>query len=124
MDKGINKDLLEKTVNLLEMRKERKLRDNIEYYKIHYTKIILDEMSKSDDCWLSICPFNYHYIGEYFEKILNLLENNWDSEILDKIFLKSIRFLREAELTMRRQYKKSFGTIMICMKRFGIGLTH
>ena len=63
-------------------------------------------MFQSDDCWLSICPFNYHHIGESFENILNFLENNWDSEILDDIFLMSIRFLREAELTMRRQYKQ------------------
>ena len=124
MDKGINKDLLEKTVNLLGMRKERELIEGVKYYKIHYTKIILEEISQSDDCWLSICPFNYHYIGEYFEERLNFLKNNWDSEILDNIFLMSIRFLREAELTMRRQYKKSFGTIMICMKRFGIGLNY
>lgn len=106
MDKGINKDLLEKTVNLLKMKKERESRDSIEYYKIHYTQIILEKMSESDDCWLSICPFNYHYIGKYFEERLNFLKNNWDSEILDDIFLISIRFLREAELTMRRQYKK------------------
>ena len=106
MDKGINKDLLEKTVNLLEMRKERESRDSIEYHKIHYTQIILDKISESDDCWLSVCPFNYHCIGKSFEKILNFLENNWDSEILDNIFLMSIRFLREAELTMRRQYRK------------------
>ena len=124
MDKGINKDLLEKAVNLLKMKKERESRDSIEYYKIHYTQIILEKMSESDGCWLSICPFNYHYIGEYFEERLNFLKNNWDSEILDNIFLMSIRFLREAELTMRRQYKKSFGTIMICMKRFGIGLNY
>ena len=106
MDKGINKDLLEKAVNLLKMKKERESRDSIEYYKIHYTQIILEKMSESDDCWLSICPFNYHYIGKYFEERLNFLKNNWDSEILDDIFLISIRFLREAELTMRRQYKK------------------
>ena len=106
MDKGINKDLLEKAVNLLKMKKERESRDSIEYYKIHYTQIILEKMSESDDCWLSICPFNYHYIGESFEKRLNFLENNWDSEILDDIFLMSIRFLREAELTMKRQYKQ------------------
>ena len=106
MDKGINKDLLEKAVNLLKMKKERESRDSIEYYKIHYTQIILEKMSESDDCWLSICPFNYPYIGKYFEERLNFLKNNWDSEILDDIFLISIRFLREAELTMRRQYKK------------------
>ena len=106
MDKGINKDLLEKAVNLLKMKKEREARDSIEYHKIHYTQIILEEISQSDDCWLSICPFNYHYIGESFEKRLNFLENNWDSEILDDIFLMSIRFLREAELTMKRQYKQ------------------
>jgi hypothetical protein len=106
MDKGINKDLLEKAVNLLKMKKERESRDSIEYYKIHYTQIILEKMSESDGCWLSICPFNYHYIGKYFEERLNFLKNNWDSEILDDIFLISIRFLREAELTMRRQYKK------------------
>ena len=106
MDKGINKDLLEKAVNLLKMKKERESRDSIEYHKIHYTQIILEEISQSDDCWLSICPFNYHYIGESFEKRLNFLENNWDSEILDDIFLMSIRFLREAELTMKRQYKQ------------------
>lgn len=106
MDKGINKDLLEKAVNLLKMRKERESRDSIEYHKIHYTQIILDKISESDDCWLSVCPFNYHYIGKSFEKILNFLENNWDSEILDNIFLMSIRFLREAELTMRRQYRE------------------
>ena len=106
MDKGINKDLLEKAVNLLKMKKERESRDSIEYYKIHYTQIILEKMSESDDCWLSICPFNYHYIGKYFEERLNFLKNNGDSEILDDIFLISIRFLREAELTMRRQYKK------------------
>ena len=34
MDKGINKDLLEKAVNLLKMKKERESRDSIEYYKI------------------------------------------------------------------------------------------
>lgn len=106
MDKGIDKALLEKAVNLLKMKKERESRDSIEYYKIHYTQIILEKMSESDDCWLSICPFNYHYIGEYFEERLDFLKNNWDSEILDDIFLISIRFLREAELTMRRQYKK------------------
>ena len=106
MDKGIDKALLEKAVNLLKMKKERESRDSIEYYKIHYTQIILEKMSESDDCWLSICPFNYHYIGKYFEERLNFLKNNWDSEILDDIFLISIRFLREAELTMRRQYKK------------------
>ena len=104
MNKKINKDLLEKTVNLLKKIKESK--NSIEYYKIHYTQIILDKMSKSDDCWLSICPFNYHYIGESFKKRLNFLENNRDSEILDDIFLISIRFLREAELTMRRQYRE------------------
>ena len=103
MDKGINKDLLEKTVNLLEMKKESI--EGIKYYEIHYTQIILKKMSQSDDCWLSICPFNYYYIGESFEKRLNFLENNWDSEVLDDIFLMSIRFLREAELTVRRQYK-------------------
>lgn len=106
MDKGINKDLLEKAVNLLKMKKERESRGSIEYYKIHYTQIILEKMSQSDDCWRSICPFNYHYIGKHFEKRLNFLENNWDSEILDDIFLMSIRFLREAELTMKRQYKQ------------------
>ena len=106
MNKKINKDLLEKAVNLLKMRKERESRDSIEYHKIHYTQIILDKISESDDCWLSVCPFNYHYIGKYFEKRLNFLENNWDSEILDEIFLMSIRFLQEAELTMRRQYRE------------------
>ena len=106
MDKGINKDLLEKAVNLLKMRKERESRDSIEYHKIHYTQIILDKISESDDCWLSVCPFNYHYMGKSFEKRLNFLENNWDSEILDEIFLMSIRFLQEAELTMRRQYRE------------------
>ena len=106
MDKGINKDLLEKTVNLLEIKKATESIEGIKYYKIHYTQIILDKMSKSNDCWLSICPFNYHYIGESFETKLNFLEKNWDSEKLDYIFLISIRFLREAELTMRRQYRK------------------
>lgn len=33
MDKGINKDLLEKTVNLLEMKKEPI--EGIKYYEIH-----------------------------------------------------------------------------------------
>lgn len=106
MNKKINKDLLEKIVNLLEMKKERESRGGIEYYKIHYTQIILEKMSESDDCWLSICPFNYHDIDKYFEKRLKILENNWDSAILDDIFIMSIRFLREAELTMRRQYKQ------------------
>ena len=106
MNKKINKDLLEKIVNLLEMRKERESRDSIEYHKIHYTQIILEKMSESDDCWLSICPFNYHDIDKYFEKRLKILGNNWDSAILDDIFIMSIRFLREAELTMRRQYKQ------------------
>lgn len=106
MDKGINKALLEKTVNLLEMKKERELIEGIKYYKINYTQIILKKMSESDDCWLSICPFNYHYIDESFEKKLNFLKQNWNSEILDYIFLISIRFLQEAELTMRRQYRE------------------
>ena len=106
MDKGINKDLLEKAVNLFEMKKERELRGSIEYYKIHYTQIILEKMSQSDDCWRSICPFNYHNIYVPFRRKLHLIEKNWDSEILDDIFLMSIRFLREAELTMRRQYKR------------------
>ena len=108
MDKGINKDLLEKAVNLLKMKKERESRDSIEYHKIHYTQIILEKMSQSDDCWLSICPFNYYYIGKYLENILKnyLLQDKWNSEILDNIFLTLIRFLREAELTMRRQYRE------------------
>ena len=106
MDKGINKDLLEKAVNLLKMKKERESRDSIEYHKIHYTQIILEKMSQSDDCWRSICPFNYHDIFIPFRRRLHLTEKNWDSEILDYIFLMSIRFLREAELTMRRQYRK------------------
>ena len=106
MDKGINKDLLEKAVNLLKMKKERESRDSIEYHKIHYTQIILEEISQSDDCWLSICPFNYQHMGESFEKKLKILENNWHSEMLDNIFLMSIRFLQEAELTMRRQYRE------------------
>lgn len=108
MNKKINKDLLEKTVNLLEKRKEKESKNSIEYYKIHYTQIILDKMSKSDDCWLSICPFNYYYIGKHLENILKnyLLQDKWNSEILDNIFLTLIRFLREAELTMRRQYRE------------------
>ena len=106
MDKGIDKALLEKAVNLLKMKKERESRGSIEYYKIHYTQIILEKMSQSDDCWRSICPFNYHDIFIPFRRRLHLTEKNWDSEILDYIFLISIRFLREAELTMRRQYKK------------------
>lgn len=106
MDKGINKDLLEKAVNLFEMKKERELRGSIEYYKIHYTQIILEKMSQSDDCWRSICPFNYHNIYVPFRRKLHLIEKNWDSEILDEIFLMSIRFLQEAELTMRRQYRE------------------
>ncbi|MDU1534521.1 MAG: hypothetical protein E6899_06670 [Neisseria sp.] len=106
MDKGINKALLRQVIQTLE--RERILKSNlsIEDYKVHFTQIILKKMSQSNDCWLSICPFNYHYIGESFEKRLNFLEKNWDSEILDDIFLMSIRFLREAELTMRRQYKQ------------------
>lgn len=106
MDKGINKALLRQVIQILE--RERILKSNlsIENYKVHFTQIILKKMSRSNDCWLSICPFNYHYIGESFEKRLNFLEKNWDSEILDDIFLMSIRFLREAELTMRRQYKQ------------------
>ena len=107
MDKGINKDLLEKAVNLLKMKKERESRDSIEYYKIHYTHIILEKMSQSDDCWRSICPFNYDDIFIPFRRRLHLIEKNWDSKILDHIFLMSIRFLREAELTMRRQDRKS-----------------
>lgn len=105
MDKGINKALLRQVIQILE--RERILKSNlsIEDYKIHFTQIILKKMSQSNDCWLSICPFNYHYIGESFEKRLNFLEKNSDSEILDDIFLMSIRFLQEAELTMRRQYK-------------------
>jgi len=106
MDKGIDKALLEKAVNLLKMKKERESRGSIEYYKIHYTQIILEKMSQSDDCWRSICPFNYHDIFIPFRRRLHLTEKNWDSEILDYIFLMSIRFLREAELTMRRQYRK------------------
>lgn len=105
MDKGIDKALLEKAVNLLKMKKERESRGSIEYYKIHYTQIILEKMSESDDCWRSICPFNYHNIFIPFIRRLHLPEKNWDSEILDYIFLMSIRFLQEAELTMRRQYK-------------------
>ena len=106
MDKGINKALLRQVIQTLE--RERILKSNlsIEDYKVHFTQIILKKMSQSNDCWLSICPFNYHYIGESFEKRLNFLEKNWDSEILDDIFLMSIRFLREAELTMKRQYKQ------------------
>lgn len=73
MDKGINKDLLEKAVNLLKMKKERESRDSIEYHKIHYTQIILEKMSQSDDCWLSICPFNYYYIGKHLENILKII---------------------------------------------------
>ena len=101
MAKGINKILLKRVIQILE-----KSNPSIEDYKVHFIQIILEKMSESDDCWLSICPFNYHYIGESFEKRLNFLEKNWDSEILDDIFLMSIRFLREAELTMRRQYKQ------------------
>ena len=106
MDKGINKALLRQVIQILERGKILKSNPSIEYYKVHFTQIILEKMSQSDDCWLSICPFNYYYIGKSFEKRLNFLENNWDSEILDDIFLMSIRFLREAELTMRRQYKE------------------
>lgn len=106
MAKRINKALLRQVIQILERGKILKSNPSIEYYKVHFTQIILEKMSQSDDCWLSLCPFNYHYIGESFEKRLNFLENNWDSEILDDIFLMSIRFLREAELTMRRQYKE------------------
>jgi len=106
MAKRINKTLLRQVIQILEREKILKSNPSIEYYKVHFTQIILEKMSQSDDCWLSLCPFNYHYIGESFEKRLNFLEKNWDSEILDDIFLMSIRFLREAELTMRRQYKQ------------------
>lgn len=106
MNKGVSKDLLKQVIQILERKKRHESNLSIEDYKIHYTQVILEKMSQSDDYWLSLCPFNYHYIGESFEKILNFLENNWDSEILDDIFLMSIRFLREAELTMGRQYKE------------------
>ena len=71
MAKGINKILLKRVIQILE-----KSNPSIEDYKVHFIQIILEKMSESDDCWLSICPFNYHYIGESFEKRLNFLEKN------------------------------------------------
>ena len=107
MNKKINKDLLEKTINLLEIRKERGSKTNIEYKKINYTQIILEKMFQSDDCWLSICPFNYHNGNSnlFEEKLISL--QHWDLEILDATFLIAIKFLREAELTKRRQSRNS-----------------
>ena len=107
MNKGVSKDLLKQVIQILERKKRHESNLSIEDYKIHYTQVILEKMSQSDDCWLSICPFNYYYIGKYLENILNyLLQGKWNSEILDNIFLTLIRFLREAELTMRRQYRE------------------
>lgn len=108
MNKGVSKDLLKQVIQILERKKRHESNLSIEDYKIHYTQVILEKMSQSDDCWLSICPFNYYYMGKYLEKRLNyLLQDKWNSEILDNIFLTLIRFLREAELTMRRQYRES-----------------
>ena len=107
MNKGVSKDLLKQVIQILERKKRLESNLSVEDYKIYYTQVILEKMSQSDDYWLSICPFNYYYMGKYLENILNyLLQDKWNSEILDNIFLTLIRFLREAELTMRRQYRE------------------
>ena len=63
-------------------------------------------MLQSDDCWLSICPFNYHNNSNLFEEKLISLQH-WNLEILDATFLIAIKFLQEAELTTRRQSRNS-----------------
>lgn len=115
MRKKINRDLLKRVVSLLRARKVRQSRDSIESYKIYYTQIILEKMLQSDDCWLSICPFNYHNNSDLFEKKLISLQHwnleIWDAteitEILDATFLIAIKFLQEAELTTKRQSRNS-----------------
>ena len=61
MNKGVSKDLLKQVIQILERKKRHESNLSIEDYKIHYTQVILEKMSQSDDCWLSICPFNYYY---------------------------------------------------------------
>ena len=107
MSKKINRDLLQRAVSLLQARKVRHPGGSIESYKIHYTQIILEKMFQSDDCWLSICPFNYHNGNSnlFEEKLISL--QHWNLEILDATFLIAIKFLQEAELTTRRQSRNS-----------------
>ncbi|WP_311420910.1 hypothetical protein [Kingella denitrificans] len=102
----INRDLLQRAVSLLQARKVRHPGGSIESYKIYYTQIILEKMLQSDDCWLSICPFNYHNNSNLFEEKLISLQH-WNLEILDATFLIAIKFLQEAELTTRRQSRNS-----------------
>lgn len=106
MRKKINRDLLQRAVSLLQARKVRHPGDSIEFYKIYYTQIILEKMLQFDDCWLSICPFNYHNNSNLFEEKLISLQH-WNLEILDATFLIAIKFLQEAELTTRRQSRNS-----------------
>lgn len=113
MVKRINKALLSQVIQILERGKILKSNPSIEYYKVHFTQIILEKMFQSDDCWLSICPFNYHNNSDLFEKKLislrnlEILDATEITEILDATFLIAIKFLQEAELTTKRQSRNS-----------------
>lgn len=100
----ITADFLEKVLIVL----EKEVQTNIQLKeKIVYVTRILTLMKQDNDCWFTLCPFNYGYIGKNFYEWLNRI-NNGDKEAFndyfDIIFVLSIRFFREAMIGLERKY--------------------
>ncbi|MCG7657290.1 hypothetical protein [Wielerella bovis] len=101
----ITVELLEKVISVLG--KESKINKSLQE-KIENVISILILMKNDDDCWLTLCPFNYGYIEEnFYTSLKRISENNkdaFDEYYFDRIFLFSIRFLREAMISLQRKY--------------------
>ncbi|ULJ61704.1 hypothetical protein [Wielerella bovis] len=101
----ITVELLEKVISVLG--EESKINESLRE-KIDNVISILILMKNDDDCWLTLCPFNYGYIGETFYTSLQIIsENNkdaFDEYYFNRIFLFSIRFLREAMISLQRKH--------------------
>ena len=109
--KPFDKQLLQNAVNTInrQIHLNQLSENDVGRKKARYTIYILNLMIDSEDCWFSTCPFNYSLLEEYFVKRLQDFQfspTNKNPELFDTIFLITIRFLRESELTMRRQYKE------------------
>lgn len=110
--KPFDKQLLQNTVNTIEIKKHKLSGDTVAFEKARYTISILIFMINSEDCWFSTCPFNYSYLGEHFVVKLEDLQftlHKENPELFDTIFLITIRFLRE---NMLESYRRSSGKIL------------
>lgn len=111
-------ELVKKVVSILEREREKKEINSPIRQKMTTVIKILELMQEDDDCWFTLCPFNYGYIGGAFYKLLERISSEnkeiFNEDYFDRVFLYAIRFLREATISLQRKhlfnYEKLFDT--------------